>query len=222
MTAMRSPLFPSAFLGSALAMAMPAALVPVLAVTTLATPAVAQETVSGPAAPIAALYAALSTIQKEGSVPFAQRSQQLAPTVDRAFNLPTVLQSSVGFRFRSLPETQKQQLAQVFREFTIARYVSNFSSGNETLRVLPGTRPSAYGSDQIVQTEIVSPSGSPTRVDYVMRQFPQGWQAVDVLLDGHISQVAVQRSDFGSAVSAGNASALIENLKKKIQSFSET
>ena len=88
--------------------------------------------------------------------------------------------------------------------------------------MLPGTRPSAYGTDRIVQTQISSAGGAPTEVDYVMRQFPQGWQAVDVLLDGHISQVAVQRSDFGSTLSSGNATPLIESLKKKTQSFSGT
>lgn len=178
---------------------------------------------AGPAAPVAALYAALSTLEREGSASFAQRAQTLAPLIDRAFNIPTVLQTSVGLRYRSIPEAQKQQLVQVFRQFTVARYVSNFAPNTgDTLKVLPDARPSPYGSDQIVQTELISSSGGATRVDYVMRRFPQGWQAVDVLLDGHISQVAVQRSDFGSTVSTGDANPLIESLKKKIQSFSET
>ncbi len=178
---------------------------------------------NGPVAPVAALYRTLSTLEHQGSASFAQRAQTLAPSVDRAFNIPTVLQTSVGLRFRSIPDAQKQQLEQVFRQFTIARYVSNFAPNTgDTLKVLPDTRPSPYGSDQIVQTQLISASGGTTKVDYVMRRFPQGWQAIDVLLDGHISQVAVQRSDFGSTVSTGDANPLIESLKKKIQSFSET
>ena len=206
------------FLG-ALTVAAPALVLPAFT-----TPALAQPADSGVVAPVTALYAALTAIETQGSSSsFGQRSQQIAPAIDRAFNLPTVLQTSIGLRYRSLPEAQKQQLQQVFRQFTIARYVSNFApSTNETLKVLPNARPSPYGSDQIVQTQIVSQSGSITKVDYVMRQFPTGWQVVDVLLDGHISQVAVQRSDFGSTVSTGDATPLIESLKKKIQSFSET
>ncbi len=181
------------------------------------------QTAAGPVAPVAALYAALTTIEKQGSVPFAQRAQTLAPTIDRAFNMPTILQTSVGLRYRSIPDSQKQQLEAVFRQFTIARYVSNFASdAGDTLKVLPNPRASPYGGDQIVQTQLISPSGGVTKLDYVMRQFPQGWQAVDVLLDGHISQVAVQRSDFGSTVATGDANPLIESLKKKIHNFSET
>ena len=214
MSVMRSLLF----LG-ALTVAAPGILVPALTLS-----ASAQQAANGPVAPVAALYTALTSVETQGGpASFEQRSQLLAPAVDHAFNLPTVLQTSVGLRYRSLPDAQKQQLQQVFRQFTIARYVSNFAPGtNETLKVLPDPRPSSYGSDQIVQTQIISSSGGVTKVDYVMRQFPQGWQVVDVLLDGHISQVAVQRSDFGSTLSTGDASPLIDSLKKKIQNFSET
>nr|WP_321984436.1 ABC transporter substrate-binding protein [uncultured Lichenicoccus sp.] len=176
----------------------------------------------GAAGPISRLYAALGQTEQHGSTPFAQRSQELAPVVDQALSIPTILQSSVGLRYRALPTDQKQQLLQAFRDFTIARYVSNFSGNGDTLTVMPGTRASPYGSDRIVQTQIASGGGAATEVDYVMRQFPQGWQAVDVLLDGHISQVAVQRSDFGSTLSSGNATPLIESLRKKTQSFSGT
>lgn len=201
-----------------LTLAAPAAL------ASFVTPAAAQQVAGNVAAPISALYLALTTLQGQGSsVPFQQRAERLAPAVDQAFNLPTILQMSIGLRFGSLPDAQKQQLEQVFRQFTIARYVSNFASNSgDVLKVLPNPRPSPYGSDQIVQTQITSSSGGVTKLDYVMRQFPRGWQAVDVLVDSHISQVAVQRSDFGSTVSTGDATALIESLKKKIQSFSGT
>lgn len=182
------------------------------------------QVVAGPVAPIQSLYSALARIQRQGgSVPFEQRAAGLAPSVEQAFDLPTVLRTSVGLRYASLPDAQKQQLLQVFRDFTVARYVSNFTSdADDTLQVQPVARPSPYGTDQIVQTTIGSSSGSPTKVDYVMRRTSQGWRAIDVLLDGHISQVAVQRSDFGSTLTTGDATPLIDSLKKKIQSFSET
>ncbi len=210
------PMKPFLLLG-ALLLGAPSLLVPAAT-----RPAVAQ-TAGAAVAPVSALYAALASIRKGGTAPFEQRAQRLAPAVDAAFNLPTVLQTSIGLRYRTLPDAQKQQLGQVFRQFTIARYVSNFgTNSSDTLKVLPDPRPSPYGHDQIVQTQIVSASGGVTKVDYVMRQFPQGWQAIDVLLDGHISQVAVQRSDFDSTLSSGDATPLIESLRKKIQSFSET
>ena len=62
--------------------------------------------------------------------------------------------------------------------------------------------------------------GTPTDVNYVVHQGPLGWQATDVLLDGTISQVAVQRSDFTAQLNQGGAPALIAGLKKKVATLS--
>jgi phospholipid transport system substrate-binding protein len=75
------------------------------------------------------------------------------------------------------------------------------------------------GADKVVETEIVPKTGDPTRIDYVMRQYPAGWQAVDVLEEGTISQVAVQRSDFRSLLEGG-AGKLIDSLKAKVVKLS--
>jgi phospholipid transport system substrate-binding protein len=43
-----------------------------------------------------------------------------------------------------------------------------------------------------------------------------GWQAIDVLVSGTISQTAVQRSDFRAVLEAGGAPKLIESLTAKV------
>ena len=74
--------------------------------------------------------------------------------------------------------------------------------------------------EQLAQTRIVSSSGETHELDYVMRQESGAWKAVDVLADGSISRVAVQRSDFRRLVSRGGAEALIESLNQKISDLS--
>lgn len=176
---------------------------------------------SGAAASVTALYARLTQTERSPA-PFAQRAQLLAPVVDQVFNLQTVLQNSLGLRYRTLPDVQKQQLLEQFRQFTVARYVSNFAAGGtDTFKVDPTPTASPIAGDQIVHTTIVSSGGATTDVNYVMRQGPAAWQVVDVLLNGNISQVAVQRADFGSSFSSGDATPLIDSLKKKTQAFSE-
>jgi phospholipid transport system substrate-binding protein len=53
-----------------------------------------------------------------------------------------------------------------------------------------------------------------------MRQEGSSWKAVDVLADGSISRVAVQRSDFRRLISRGGAQALIDSLNQKIADLS--
>jgi len=178
--------------------------------------------VSAPAlaqtAPIDALDHALEAAMKQGSAPFATRYKALAPVVDQVFDLEQILRSSVGLRWASIPPAQQQQLLSVFRAYTICNYAANFDSNSGTeIHLLPEVR--SVGADRIVESEIVPKSGDPIRMDYVMRQGAAGWQAVDVLEAGTISQAAVQRSDFRSLLADGPAQ-LIASLQAKVNSLS--
>ena len=186
----------------------------------LLAPLAAQAADPDVAAPVAALNAGLIQAMRSGkAAPFPQRFAALAPLVDRAFDIGALLQAVVGPRWAGLPPAQQSQLLDVFRRYTIATYVANFDSfGGEKLEVLPDSR--TIGADQVVATQIVPAGGAPTRIDYVMRRSPSGWKAVDIYLNATISQVAVQRSDFRSLLSAGDAGPLIASLKRKIADLS--
>ncbi len=187
------------------------------AITLAAGSALAQG--STPSAPIATLDSALLVALKTGSQPFPARYAALAPAVDQAFNLPQILQTVVGLRWASIPADQQKTLLATFRAYTISNYVSNFNSGSgDQIKLLPETR--TIGADRVVETEIVPTTGDSTRLDYVMRQGTGGWQAVDVLEQSTISQVAVQRSDFRSLLSAGGAQKLTASLQAKIDTMS--
>ena len=186
----------------------------------LATYAAARAADPAAAAPIEALDQALLSSMKAGkATPFMQRYSLIAKAVDGAFDLQGVLTASVGPRLASLPQDQQAKLLDVFRKFTIASYASNFDSfGGETLTVLPDQR--SVGADIVVPTQLKPSSGAPTRIDYVMRRGAQGWRAVDVLLNGNISQNAVKRSDFRSLVTATSAQPLIDSLQQKVAELS--
>jgi phospholipid transport system substrate-binding protein len=176
---------------------------------------------SGAAAPIERLDNALLEIMKQGkATPFPQRYATLEPVIQQVFDLPAILQSSVGMRWMTIPASDKEALSSAFLEFTVASYVANFNSySGERFEVAPDTRPIG-ATEQVVTTKIIPTSGAGARIDYVMREGPAGWQVVDVLLDGSISRVAVQRSDFRSQLDTGGAPALTETLRKKVQDLS--
>ncbi len=171
--------------------------------------------------PLTDLYAGLESAMRAGhSVPFVQRFDALAPVVDRAFDLDTVLRVSVGMRWDAMDPEAQARLLKAFRRFTVATYVANFDKyDGERFQVLPGSR--ASGTDRIVRTEMVSSGGNRMRLDYLMRDDGGTWRIVDVLLDGSISRVAVQRSDFRKILAGGDADALIASLHRKVADLSE-
>jgi len=171
--------------------------------------------------PLTTLYAGLEAVMKAGkSAPFAQRFEMLAPSVDKTFDLETILKVSVGLRWDSMDPAVQTKLFKIFRIFTIANYVANFDHyDGQQFRVLPDVRES--GADRIVHTEMIPTAGDKVRLDYVMRSENGSWRIVDVLLDGSISRVAVQRSDFRKLLAGGDADALINSLRRKISELSE-
>jgi phospholipid transport system substrate-binding protein len=173
-----------------------------------------------PTAPIVALNAALIAVMKAGdSTPFVTRYQMMAPAIDHGFDLPRIIAVSVGSYWSSLPPPQQLKLQQVFRSFIIANYVSNFHSyDGEVAAVAHATR--AVGAEQVVTSTLTKPSGDVLRIDYVMGQRGSVWQVQDILLDGTISRVAVQRSDFSSLLSQGDATQLIASLEQKVSTLS--
>lgn len=174
-----------------------------------------------PIRPVQRLDAALLAAMKAGpSTPFTQRYSILAPAVEEAFDLNAWLRATVGAVWTSLPANQKAALAGAFERYTVSDYAANFDSyDGQSLRVVPETRHLPDG-DLIVRTQIIRPNNSPVEIDYVMRERPDGWKVVDVLTDGTISQVAVQRSDFSALLASGGAAALRAGLDRKVVSLS--
>jgi phospholipid transport system substrate-binding protein len=167
-------------------------------------------------APIQALNDELVAVMRAGRQnSFRDRFHALAPVIDDAFDLAAILRISVGLRWGDLEAAQQVSLAKVFRRFTVASYVANFDTyAGERFEIAPTLR--AIGADQVVSTTLVPTSGEAVRIDYVMRQQAGAWKIVDVLLDGTISRVAVQRSDFRSVLAQGGVPALIASLERKV------
>jgi phospholipid transport system substrate-binding protein len=172
-------------------------------------------------APVERLDNALLAAMKAGSsTPFEDRYRALAPVIEQVFNLDSVLAASIGLSWATLPADQKTLLAAAFRRYTVSSYATSFNSYNgQSFQVSPTVRSLANG-EVVVQSQLVRADGSTVKLDYVMRRGPSGWQAVDVLTDGSISRVAVQRSDFRSLLSSGGPPALVAGLQHKVANLS--
>lgn len=159
---------------------------------------------------------------KEGrGTPFNQRFDMLAPVVEETFDLWTILREAVGPPWNTMPPEQQQMLFQAFRRYTVSSYVNNFDSYNGQHFEVQHTPRSVGNGEMVLRTEIVPVSGERHELDYVMRQGPNGWHAVDVLADGAVSQVAVERSDFRRLLNCGGAQALAESLTRKAANLSD-
>jgi phospholipid transport system substrate-binding protein len=91
------------------------------------------------------------------------------------------------------------------------------SCSGEQLQVI-GEQP--YNANVIVKTKIIKANGDETTLNYLMRQNQGSWQIADVYLDGTISQLAVQRSEFNSILRRDGVDGLVMALHRKVDLLS--
>ncbi len=138
-------------------------------------------------------------MQAGRAVPFATRYGQLAPVIERVFDLPFILRASVGLRWAGAGARRSDPAAGCLPEPTPFPHMWRISTSyvGQRFVILP-EQPRSVGEKVVVATQIVPVTGTPTRIDYVLRpgEAEGGvlWKAIDVMLDGSISQVALQRS----------------------------
>jgi phospholipid transport system substrate-binding protein len=169
----------------------------------------------GPQDNVRGFYDTLLTTMRNGpTLGQSGRYARLAPVVDRIFDVPSMTRLAVGPAWETLPPAQQQQLVDAFRHYIAATYADRFDSYSGQQLQVTGQRP--YNADVIVQTKIVKSDGDTTALDYLMRQNQGSWQISDVFLDGTISQVAIQRSEFHSILRREGVDGLVMALNRKV------
>ena len=156
----------------------------------------------------------LMTMRNGPTLGQSGRYARLAPVVDRVFDVPSMTRLAIGPSWATLSPAQQQQLLEAFRHYVTATYVDRFDSYSGQQLQVTGERP--YNTDVIVQTKIVKSDGDTTTLDYRMRQNQGLWQISDVYLDGTISQLAIQRSEFYSILRRDGVDGLVMALNRKV------
>jgi len=156
----------------------------------------------------------LSTMQDGRSLGQSGRYARLAPVVNRTFDLAFMARLAVGPSWATLPPPEQQRLTDAFGNYVSATYADRFNIySGEQLKVT-GERP--YGFAIMVETKIVKSNGEAATLNYLMRQNRGAWQITDVYLDGTISQLAVQRSEFNSILRREGVDGLVMALNRKV------
>jgi len=156
----------------------------------------------------------LMTMRNGPTLGQSGRYARLAPVVDRVFDVPSMTRLAIGPSWATLSPAQQQQLVEAFRHYVAATYADRFDSYSGQQLQVTGERP--YNADIIVQTKIVKSDGDTTTLDYLMRQNQGSWQISDVYLDGTISQLAIQRSEFYSILRRDGVDGLVMALNRKV------
>ena len=138
------------------------------------------------------------------------RYDRLKPVIEQTFDLPSMVRLAVGPDWTTMPAAEQQALRVAFERMTVANYASNFS-GYDGEKFVVDPVATVRGTDRVVQSKLIAKDQT-IPFGYRMRQAGGSWKILDIYLNGYISQLAVQRSDFALTLVAGGASGLVKKL----------
>ena len=146
-----------------------------------------------------------------GAAGQAGRERQIAPVVDRSFDIPLMTRLSVGPAWLSFSAHDQAALITAFRAMTIAQYAHNFDGfSGQRFTVVPQVV--TRGMDKVVRTSLLTPGSEAEPLNYRLRENAGQWKIIDVYYRSDISQLSTRRSDFASVLASGGAPALIVRL----------
>lgn len=172
----------------------------------------ADPTPSDPAARQIALFdnALLDTMKDAARLGVKGRFNRLKPAIEQSFDLAAMTAAAVGPNFKALPAAEQNALIEAFERMTAASYAHNFDGYHgESFTIDPNV--AVRGDHKLVQTTLVAGSDRHA-FNYVMHAAGGHWKAVDILLEGYVSQAATKRSDFAATLAGGGAKALVARL----------
>ncbi len=157
----------------------------------------------------------LDTMKHAKELGIKGRYEKLKPVIERTFDLPGMARLSVGPSWNTMTPQEQQALTAALERMTVANYASNFNGYDGEKFVVDPTA-TVRGSYRVVMSKLIT--GSETiSFNYRMRETDGSWKILDIFLMGFVSQMAKQRSDFGSTVQSGGAAA----LEKKINALAD-
>jgi phospholipid transport system substrate-binding protein len=167
---------------------------------------------AGASAPVARLSDAIIDLMRSASQTGARnRLDKFLPVLRDSYDLETALRIVAAPYFDKANPADRQALIDAFARRSAAQYVDRFDSYNGERIEMTGER-AGPRSTTLVDTRLVRSGKEPVQLTYVVRQREGRWGIIDVLAQGDISQLAVQRSDYAGTLRSGGVPALIRQL----------
>ncbi len=172
---------------------------------------------SGPAATrtVDELHARFIGVMRQAdSLGFEGRTELLAPAVGGAFDLDFMAIKSLGLGGRDLDAVDRQRWVATFARFIVANYARRFSSYSGQRFECLGEVPAPRG-DVVVRSRLVRSGKEDVRLDYRLRQTPEGWRIIDIYAQGGISMLAMRRAEFSSFLKRQGFEELVDAVEAK-------
>jgi phospholipid transport system substrate-binding protein len=160
----------------------------------------------------------IGVMTRAGELGYQGRFAALTPEIARAFHIPVMARIVAGSHWKTFNKDQKSSLVEAFGRMTAATYANRFDGySGEKFRILG--EEATQRKSVLVKSEIVKSDGEAIAINYLMRQFKNGWRVVDVQLKGAYSELATRRSEYSSILRREGLPALLAEITGKVAAY---
>lgn len=166
-----------------------------------------------PTATIERFHESLLTAMKGAdSLGYSGRRELLEPVVDATMDLPFMAEKAAGRFWKEFAEADRQRWVAAFRNNTIANYAGRFDSFSGQSFVTHGEEPASFET-VLVKTTLADPGGEDVQLNYRMKKDEKGWRVIDIFMHGTVSELALRRAEYSSALERDGLDKVIQSLE---------
>lgn len=159
---------------------------------------------------------ALETL-RDAALPEAEREARLGTMLTRDFDIPRIARYVLGRYWTTASEDERRSFARLFEQRVVRTYAARLSQySSETVKVT-GARPESEAG-AVVTSQIIHPSGPPTRVEWRVRREGEAYRILDIEVEG-VSMALTEREQIAATIqrSGGTVASLNRTLEAKLR-----
>lgn len=174
-----------------------------------------------PAQVVADLHTRLiDVMQRAHSLGWQGRYEHLQPVLTRAYSFADMARIAAGSHWKTFTEEQKASVVEAFSRMSVATYASRFDAyGGERFETVAVEELPPPNPGVMVQTRLVKTDGTDVKLSYRLAETEGGWKIVDVFYRGTISELANQRAQYLTVLSASGYDGLLHKLDEKVKNL---
>jgi len=147
----------------------------------------------------------------------SEREAQLGAMLTRDFDIPRIARYVLGRYWTTASDAERQAFAQLFQRWVVRTYASRLGQYTaETVKVT-GARAES-NSAAVVTSQIVHPSGPPTKVEWRVKREGDGYRILDIDVEG-VSMALTEREEIAATIqrNGGTVASLNRTLEEKLR-----
>lgn len=144
------------------------------------------------------------------------RIEKMTPLMSSTFDLEFMASKTIGRHWRKLSDEDKKIWVALFKRFTCANYAGRFTGFTGEEFVTIGVEDAPRGT-HVVLTKIIVPGDEDVHLNYRVIERDGVWKVIDVFLNGTVSELALRRSEYSSALKRDGFASLLDSVEEKIE-----